>query len=229
MKNLEKEKIESANTLTFIVDERTYVSRKQNPNGSEIKTASGNPLDVKLYLQNSRPWIDNLIKNDEEVDLARPGIEYFFTEKKFEINVNGKIFTWHQRYITGEQVRKLAGLDKDDQLFLKTSHSSIDQLIANDDKVDLQEPGIEQFYSKQDDKQITIIVSGVQKQWDKKKISFKEVVILAYGQYEDRPTMVYTVAYEDGPKQNPEGSMIKGSEVVTKNMMIFHATATDKS
>lgn len=229
MKNLEKEKIESANTLTFIVDERTYVSRKQNPNGSEIKTASGNLLDVKLYLQNSRPWVDNLIENDEEVDLARPGIEYFFTEKKFEINVNGKIYSWHQRYITGEQVRKLAGLDKDDQLFLKTSHSSIDQLIANDDKVDLQEPGIEQFYSKQDDKQITIVVSGVQKQWEKKKISFKEVVILAYGQYEDRPTMVYTVAYEDGPKQNPEGSMIKGSEVFTKNMMIFHATATDKS
>lgn len=229
MKNLEKEKIESANTLTFIVDERTYVSRKQNPTGSEIKTASGNLFDVKLYLQNSRPWIDNLIENDEEVDLARPGIEYFFTEKKFEINVNGKIYSWHQRYVTGEQVRKLAGLDKDDQLFLKTSHSSIDQLIANDDKVDLQEPGIEQFYSKQDGKQITIIVSGVQKQWEKKKISFKEVVILAYGQYEDRPTMVYTVAYEDGPKQNPEGSMIKGSEVVTKNMMIFHATATDKS
>lgn len=229
MKDLEKEEFQSANTLTFIVDERTYVSRQQILIGSEIKKTSGIPLDVKLYLQNSKPWIDNLIENDEEVDLARPGIEYFFVEKQFEINVNGKIFQWHQRFITGQQVRKLAGIDKDSHLFLKTNNNNIDQLVADDDKVDLLEPGIEQFYSRLEDKHITIIVSGVQKQWDKKKISFKEVVILAYGQYDDRPTMVYTVAYEDGPKQNPEGSMIKGSEVVTKNMMIFHATATDKS
>ena len=41
--------------------------------------------------------------------------------------------------------------------------------------------------------------------------------------------MVYTVAYEDGPKQNPEGSMLKDSVVFVKNEMIFHATATDKS
>ncbi len=41
--------------------------------------------------------------------------------------------------------------------------------------------------------------------------------------------MVYTVAYEDGPKQNPEGSMNKNQDVFVKNKMIFHATATDKS
>jgi hypothetical protein len=41
--------------------------------------------------------------------------------------------------------------------------------------------------------------------------------------------MVYTVAYEDGPKQNPEGSMLKGAIVFVKDKMIFHATATDRS
>lgn len=82
---------------------------------------------------------------------------------------------------------------------------------------------------KPDKKEVKIIVNGIQKDWDKKKIKFKEVIILAYGEYIDKSTMVYTVAYEDGPKQNPEGSMIKDSFVFVKNKMIFHATATDKS
>jgi hypothetical protein len=76
---------------------------------------------------------------------------------------------------------------------------------------------------------IKIIVNGTQKNWGEKQISFKDVVTLAYGTYIDKPTMVYTVAYEDGPKENPEGSMVKDSVVFVKNKMIFHATATDRS
>jgi hypothetical protein len=74
-----------------------------------------------------------------------------------------------------------------------------------------------------------IIVNGTQKSWHEKQISFKDVIILAYGTYNDKPTMTYTVAYEDGPKENPEGSMVKNSVVYVKNKMIFHATATDRS
>jgi hypothetical protein len=79
------------------------------------------------------------------------------------------------------------------------------------------------------DKGIKIIVNGTLKSWESKQISFKELIILVYGNYIDNPTMVYTVAYEDGPKENREGSMIKDSVVYVKNKMIFHATAADKS
>ena len=82
---------------------------------------------------------------------------------------------------------------------------------------------------KDKDRKQIIIVNGSPKNWEKNKIDFKEVIILAFGTYVDKPTMVYTVAYEDGPKQNPEGSMLKDSVVFVKNEMIFHATATDKS
>jgi len=79
------------------------------------------------------------------------------------------------------------------------------------------------------EKEVSIIVNGTPKKWEKKEISFKEVILLAYDIYIDRPTMVYTVAYEDGPKQNPEGSMTRDTSVFVKNKMVFHATATDKS
>lgn len=79
------------------------------------------------------------------------------------------------------------------------------------------------------DQKVVIIVNGSPKSWVKKEITFVEVIILAFGTYVDKLTMVYTVAYEDGPKQNPEGSLIKGKAVFVKKKMIFHATATDKS
>lgn len=224
-----KKKSDESNKLSFQVEEKTFLSSQQFLIGREMKKVAGIPLEAKLYLQNKSPWVDNLIEDDEEVDLARPGIEYFFVEQKFELTVNTILYNWRQRVITGQQVRELAGIEEDAELFLKTSNSRIDQLIHNDDKVDLLEPGIEVFYSEQQEKIITLIISGVSKSWDKKKISFKEVITLAYGNYDESPTMVYTVAYEDGPKQNYEGSMIKGSEVFTKDKMIFHATATNQS
>ncbi len=102
-----------------------------------------------------------------------------------------------------------------------------DEHIQDETKVNLARPEIEHFYSKI--KKVVIVVNGNPHDWNKQKIEFKEVIILAYGQYIDKPTMVYTVAYEDGPKQNPEGSMNKNQDVFVKNKMIFHATATDKS
>jgi hypothetical protein len=224
-----KKKSDEYNKLSFQVEEKTFLSSQQFLIGREIKKVAGISLDAKLYLQNKSPWADNLIEDDEEVDLARPGIEYFFVEKNFELTVNTILYNWRQRFITGQQVRELSGIEKGDELFLRTSNSRIDQLIDDDDKIDLLQSGIEEFYSEKQKKTITLIISGVSKAWDKEKISFKEVIMLAYGSYEDSPTMVYTVAYEDGPKQNPEGSMIKGSEVYTKNKMIFHATATNQS
>lgn len=86
-----------------------------------------------------------------------------------------------------------------------------------------------QHKDKEKDHEVVIIVNGSPKKWNKKQITFQEVIILAFGTYIDKPTMVYTVAYEDGPKENPEGSMTKDSVVFVKNKMIFHATATDKS
>lgn len=79
------------------------------------------------------------------------------------------------------------------------------------------------------DKEYKIMVSGTKHSWSKDQISFQEVIILAYGEYKDVPTMVYTVSYEDGPKENRDGSLEKNQSVFVKNNMIFHATSADES
>ena len=146
---------------------------------------------------------------------------------EFQLSINGKLYEWNHPNITGAEIRSLGNIPLEDEIFLENPKPKEDELIPDDKKVNLARPSIECVYSKA--KEVTILVNGTQHKWVKEKISFKEVIFLAFGQYVDKPTMVHTVAYEDGPRQNSEGSMFVGQEVFVKHKMIFNATATDKS
>ena len=156
-------------------------------------------------------------------------MKYDSEKKVLHLVINGQKHDWFHQYITGSEIRKLGEIPVDDEIFLKIEKPWEDEIIMDATKVDLARPGLEHFFSREAPKEIKLIVNGREKPWDKLQISFKEVVELAFNQYIDKPTMVYTVAYEDGPRQNPEGSMVRGETVFVKNKMIFHATATDKS
>lgn len=78
-------------------------------------------------------------------------------------------------------------------------------------------------------KDSTLIVNTREKKWEKETISYKEVIVLAFGSFEDNESITYTVDYLKGPKENPEGSLTKGKSVEVKNEMIFNVTKTHKS
>src|ERR1019366_4479465 len=130
--------------------------------------------------------------------------------------INSKHYEWKEQYITGVQIRQLGNIPVEEEIYLAIKKPWEDELITDQTRVDLARPGIEHFFSKSKHSEVVIIVNGVPKKWDKKQIMFQEVIILAYGNYIDKPTMVYTVAYEDGPKENVEGSMLKGTTVFVK-------------
>lgn len=146
-----------------------------------------------------------------------------------DFSIDGKPFKWDKQYITGIEIRKLGNISEEYDIFLKIKEPWKDEEINDDTRIDLARPERENFISKRKSTQIIIIIKGKPIEWNKPEISFAEVIKIAFRQYIDSPTMVYTVGYEDGPKENREGSMLKGSSVFVKNKMIFHATATDKS
>lgn len=74
-----------------------------------------------------------------------------------------------------------------------------------------------------------IVVNTREKRWDKKEISFEEVVVLAFGSYSNDPNVVYTVTYSKGPRHHREGSLVKGKSVEVKCEMVFNVTQTNKS
>ncbi len=74
-----------------------------------------------------------------------------------------------------------------------------------------------------------IIVNAREKKWEKKKISYDQVVKLAYSVPPTGRCIVYTVTYYNGPRANPEGTMLNGDKVKVKDGMVFNVQYTDKS
>ncbi len=79
------------------------------------------------------------------------------------------------------------------------------------------------------DKEFNIIVNGDPHVWSQKKISFVDVVKLAFNIYEDHPNVVYSVTYKRGDDSKPEGSMVKGDTIVVKDKMLFHVSKSGES
>jgi hypothetical protein len=78
-------------------------------------------------------------------------------------------------------------------------------------------------------KEVSIIVNAREKKWNKKEISYKEVVELAFESYSDDENVVYTVTYSKGADSHKEGSLVRGESVNVKDGMIFNVTQTNKS
>ncbi|MEO5858379.1 MAG: multiubiquitin domain-containing protein [Pyrinomonadaceae bacterium] len=94
----------------------------------------------------------------------------------------------------------------------------------------MKELDSEQLEKADDEKKVfTLIVNARKKEWHENHITFREVVVLAFKQYEDNPQIEYTVAYSNGPRPSPQGSMVEGDKVKVDDRMNFNVTRTDKS
>lgn len=216
-------------SLELIIEGKKFEWFEQFITGKQLKELRGLPLDCELFLDIIEPWQDDAILNDEVVDLARTGIEQFYVKQKLKYSIDGENFETDKQYIKGSQIRRQGNIGADFQIFLDNKQPWEDDLIDDDEIVDLARPGKEKFYSKKEVVEFVIIVNGREKQWCEKTISFKQVVELAFGNYQENPNTVYTVTYAKGPHQNPEGSMVKGDKVFVTNKMVFNVTATNKS
>jgi len=99
--------------LHLIINEMNYKWEQQYITGAEVKQLGNIPQSEKLFLAIKRPWEDEPLSDETKVDLARPGIEKFYSGhvdefKPVTIIVNGRPKPWEERKINYEQVVKLA-------------------------------------------------------------------------------------------------------------------------
>ena len=148
---------------------------------------------------------------------------------ELHLTIDGNQYEWHHEYITGAEIKELANIPVENEIFLAIKKPWEDEPIMDDTKVNLARPEIEHFYSKEKHTKVILVVNLKEKSWTEEKINFEQVIQLAYGSYDPRPEKGYTVTYDRGPHQNPEGSMVVGNSVYVKNKMIFHVKQTDRS
>ena len=78
---------------------------------------------------------------------------------------------------------------------------------------------------------ITVLVNGEEKMLlpHVQQLSYEEIVKIAYGTLPTNPNTIYTVAYSNGPIENPKGTLVRGRSVVVKEGMVFNVSKSDKS
>ena len=78
---------------------------------------------------------------------------------------------------------------------------------------------------------ITVLVNGEEKVLPPhtKQLSYEEIVKLACGTLPTNPDTIYTVAYSNGPIENPKGTLTRGRSVLVKEGMVFNVSKSDKS
>ncbi len=76
---------------------------------------------------------------------------------------------------------------------------------------------------------IDIIINGRHRQVAAKKLTFDEVVALAFDAAPAGPDVFFTVTFQRGSGQKPEGTLVQGETLRLHEGMIIHVSATTRS
>lgn len=134
--------------LAFFVGEKQYQWKKQYISGAELRKLANILLDVEILLMLQKPFEDEQVKDDTQVDLARPGIEHFKVRKKGEevkvsITINHKPYPITRGVHLVSEIKKLGGVPAADELSEVVNKKLVP--LKNDAKVLIK--GCEEFVS----------------------------------------------------------------------------------
>ncbi|MDQ8208822.1 multiubiquitin domain-containing protein [Coraliomargarita sp. SDUM461003] len=234
-------------TSTRSTEAKTIASINDNIVITPQKTASiqllldqtNLPNEAGLYRDHQSPN-DPWFAADEEISLSE-GSSFYTGEPpcrasppvndvpaKYVVTVNDHPEYTNRREQTGASLRRLFDLDDDVELLIDTM-SPNDIVIADEDPVDLGQSNVLITRDRNcDPLRINIIVNARPKVATKCRLSYREIVELAFPN-PNFATQVFTVTYCKGPRRKPEDSLSDGDTVKIVEGMEFNVTQTNKS
>jgi hypothetical protein len=97
--------------LNLAINGKKYEWHQEYITGAEVRQLGNIPVEDEIFLAIKKPWEDEPIPDDKQVNLARPEIEHFYSkDRDFKVTliVNGRPKLWTEKTITFEQVIVLA-------------------------------------------------------------------------------------------------------------------------
>lgn len=197
--------------------------------GAQIAEAVGaHPVVDYVVLQQLKTYELETLRPTETADLENAGRFFVINgDHTDRFLVDGLSMEWPRDVVTGLAIKRLVGQDHDDVELLLQREDKPDKVIEDDDEVRLGKSGVEVFKTRK--VKVIIIVNTRERKWDKKRISFEEVVKIAYPVPPPGQQIVYTVTFFDGPPHRPEGSLTQDESVKVADRMVFSVKFTDKS
>lgn len=122
------------------------------PTGRQILNAAGvRKLDEHMVFQVLRNGELEELRPDETVDLRTVSVERFIVFEgaaSYRIDVDGRVVEWGAPAITGQVLKRLAGVDAARYgVWLENRDGGQDRPIGNDEIVRLDEVGLERFFT----------------------------------------------------------------------------------
>lgn len=198
--------------------------------GRQVRIAAGLVPPSSFILIRTDGGIAQSMGLEENVRLkiGAPAIfRAFETDRVFTFTVDERGWEWGAPEIEEEEIRRIAGIADDHELFLDSDH---DRAIPRGGSVRLSGGGVEHVRSRLiAPRSVRIIVNGRERRVEAGIISFEQLVAIAFPEPPTGQQVLFTVSYRKGPNERPEGSLLPGQTVHVRNGMIFNVTATDKS
>ena len=167
---------------------------------------------------------------DEKLDLTCTDaieIRLFHGDRAYRFLVDEREFVWGADSITVEDIRRYARIDDASGLYLA---SAGDKELDEEGEVRLKREGVERLRSgPRRQGKVTIRVNARPKEVERGRLSFNELIALAFGSGQGGDNVAYTVAYRKGPKTSPEGVLLADGSVKVREGMIFNVTNTTQS
>lgn len=219
-------------TFNISVSGKTLNSPKQLLTGKEIlELACLTPVEnYELLLETNRKGYEP-IQLTETVDLSDPGIEHFIAKlyKSIKIFIDDVEYSVDECNSTPTKLLELAGYNNTSYYLTQIKNGGIEigykEQNDAEHKISLKDGSKFCLYPRESK---CVIVNAETHVWNKKTISFDEVIKLAFGN-NCNPNFTYTVSYSKGVTQKPTGTLVKGNEVIVKSKMVFDAQQTNKS
>ncbi|RYG86930.1 MAG: hypothetical protein EON59_08785 [Alphaproteobacteria bacterium] len=217
-------------TYRLVVNGQPFETSDQIEEGRDILQLAGFvPASDHTLIELTRPG-SRSVGLDEEVDLGEPGREEFrafASDRTFNFTVDERGYEWGSPEISEADLRDISGAPDNRALVLERTDEP-DVEIELGSTVDLATRGTERIRSS--DKYVTIIVEAEPHRWPKgEKITYAQVVTLAFPDFPQHPERTYSVTYRNGVGQNHEGVLAPGASVKVKEGMVFNVTDTGQS
>jgi hypothetical protein len=162
-----------------------------------------------------------LIVEFRENRRPRPG-------RAYHVLIDEAVVDFRHDHALAEEMLRRVGKDTSEGWVLYEVIHGKEGRLEPDQTVHFRRHGLERFHTRQET--VWVIVNGRRKEVHGHRLTFEQVVALAFPTAPPGENIIYTVAYRNGgdPK-HPEGSLIAGASVKIKDGTIFDVTATDKS
>jgi hypothetical protein len=133
--------------LHLTINGKQYEWHQQYITGADIRRLGSIPREEEILLEVKKPWEDEWIPDDKQVNLARPEIERFYSKDNYyNIVVDRQHFRVRQECMTGKEILILAGKNPPERFQLNQRFKGGKVLkVGYEQNVCFSDPGIEKF------------------------------------------------------------------------------------